>query len=222
MHAEVSTPPGPRRSPRLPLILLAGVLAVLAWSAIRPFEWVTWGLEVFPAVGGILILSLTYRRFPMTDLVYVLVALHCVVLIVGGHYTYARVPLGLWAQDAFDLTRNHYDRIGHVAQGFVPAMIAREVFLRLTPLRRGGWLVFIVVGVCMGISAAYELVEWAVAEIDSGGSQAFLGTQGDVWDTQKDMAFCLVGALAAVLTLSGWHDRQLGRLLGAASAPGPA
>lgn len=194
--------------------LLACVLALLAWSAIGPHDYETWALEVFPAVVGIAVLGATYRRFPLTALAYWLAAIHGAILIVGGHYTYALVPIGAWAREAFDLSRNHYDRLGHFAQGFVPAIIAREVLLRNTPLRRGGWLLFLVVCVCLAISAVYELVEWGVAEVDSAGSQAFLGTQGDVWDTQKDIALCGIGAVVALLTLARWHDGQLRRLDG--------
>jgi putative membrane protein len=202
-----------RPSPSLPASLLAATLVLLAWSGYKPFDYLTWGLEVFPAVLGMVILLATYRRFPLTPLVYWLVAVHMAILIVGGHYTYANVPIGNWFKETFDLSRNHYDRMAHVAQGFVPAMIAREVLLRNTPLKAGAWLFFIVLGMCMGISAVYELVEWLVAEIDSAGSQEFLGTQGDVWDTQKDMALCGVGATSAMLLLNRLHDRQLRKLL---------
>lgn len=205
---------------RLVLALLFAVLALLAWSAIRPHDYQTWALEVFPAVGGVVVLALTRKRFPLTSLAYVLIAIHCAILIVGGHYTYAEVPVGLWLRDELGLSRNHYDRLGHFAQGFVPAIIAREVMLRRTPLTRegwGGWLFFLVVCVCLAISAVYELVEWGVAEVDSGGSQAFLGTQGDVWDTQKDIALCGIGAVAALLTMGRVHDAQLRRLLSSRS-----
>jgi putative membrane protein len=194
--------------------LLGLVVLLLAWSAIRPHDYETWGLEVFPAVIGMGVLLATWRRFPLTPLLYVLIALHMALLIVGGHYTYAEVPVGKWAQQAFHLSRNHYDRLGHFVQGFVPAIIAREVFLRNAVVRRGWWLVLILLGVCMGISACYELVEWAVAQVDSGGSTAFLGTQGDVWDTQEDMAMCGIGAITALLTLSRAHDRELARIAG--------
>ncbi len=193
------------------LALLVGVLLILVWSGIAPHDYETWALEVFPAVIGIVVLGATYRRCRLTPLVYVLVALHCVVLMVGGHYTYAEVPLGNWARDAFHLDRNHYDRLGHFAQGLVPALLAREVLLRNNVVRRGWWLVVIVMSICMGISALYELLEWGVAEIDGAGSQAFLGTQGDEWDTQKDMAGCFLGAAAGLLMLSRVQDRQMGR-----------
>jgi putative membrane protein len=202
--------------------MLIGAALLLVWSGIRPKEYVTWALEVSPAVAGAAVLWATYGRFRFTPLVYVLTGLHAALLIVGGHYTYAEVPVGNWARDALDLSRNHYDRVGHFVQGFVPALITREVLLRLTPLRRGGWLFFLVTAACLGISAAYELIEWGVAEIDSGGSTAFLGTQGDVWDTQKDMALCLVGALLAQVTLSAWQDRQLAARTTGPGRPGPA
>ncbi len=214
-----------RRSTRLNLALLAIVLAVLLWSAINPYDSATWALEVAPAVLGIALILATHHRFPLTTLATILVAIHCLILIVGGHYTYAHVPLGEWARHTFDLSRNHYDRLGHFAQGFVPAILAREILLRQSPFARDAsrgaraWLFFIILAICMAISAAYELVEWAVAEIDSAGSQAFLGTQGDVWDTQKDMALCGLGALAAILTLPRLHDRQLARVAPGVTRP---
>ncbi|GJQ28602.1 MAG: membrane protein [Phycisphaerae bacterium] len=196
-------------TPRLALILLALTLALLTWSGIQPKDRVTWWLEVAPALAAMLLLAATYRRFPFTRLAYVLMFLHAALLIVGGHYTYAEVPLGLWVKDWLGLERNHYDRLGHFVQGFVPAIVAREVLLRLTPLRPGGWLAWIIVSMCTGIAALYELLEWAVAEIDQSGSAAFLGMQGDIWDTQKDMALCAVGAAVALITLSRVHNRAL-------------
>lgn len=207
-HAPAHPPPR-----RLALSLLAAVAVLLAWSAYHPHDYETWALEVFPVFFGCAVLAWTFWRFPLTPLTYCLLAIHSAILIVGGHYTYANVPIGDWFKDAFHLSRNHYDRLGHLAQGFVPAMVAREVVLRNTPLKRGGWLAFLVFCVCMAISATYELVEWAVAEIDSSGSQEFLGTQGDVWDTQKDMAFCAVGAILSPILLSRWQDRQLSKIL---------
>jgi putative membrane protein len=194
---------------RLALALLIASLLLLGWSAYKPREYLTWALEVFPAVAGIAILAATYRRFPFTPLLYWLMALHSALLIVGGHYTYSHVPLGEWFQDWLNLSRNHYDRLGHFVQGLVPAMIAREVLLRTSPLRPGGWLFTLCVCVAVAISGVYELIEWAVAEIDHAGSQEFLGTQGDIWDTQKDIALALAGALIAQLTFTRWHDRQL-------------
>jgi putative membrane protein len=193
-------------------VLLAGVVLLLGWSAYHPHDYETWVLEVFPALIGIVILLGTCRRFPMTPLVYTLIAIHAAILIVGGHYTYAEVPIGNWFKEHFHLSRNHYDRLGHFVQGLAPAMVAREVLLRNGVVKRSWWLVFILLSVCMAISACYELLEYAVAQIDSGGSTAFLGTQGDPWDTQEDMAMCGVGAVVSLATLSRWHDRQLSRL----------
>ena len=194
-----------------PGILLL-VVVVFIWSGIRPHDYFTWILEVFPAIIGIAILAATYRNFRFTTLVYVLVAAHAIILMIGGHYTYAEVPLFNWIRDEFALSRNHYDRLGHFAQGFVPAMIAREVLLRKSPLKRGGWLFFIVVSICFAISALYELFEWGVSEATGSAGDAFLGTQGDVFDTQKDMAMALVGAITSMLLLSRLHDMQLRKL----------
>lgn len=205
---------------RLPIALLAFTIALLVWSGIRPHDYPTWALEVFPAVAGLVVLIVTYRRFPLTPLAYCLIAAHMALLIVGGHYTYAEVPIGNWARDTFHLSRNHYDRLGHFIQGFTPAIIAREVLVRNQVIAKPGWLPFIVVCVCTAISGVYELVEWAVAEVDQSGSAAFLGTQGDIWDTQKDIALCLVGATLSVLMLSRCHQRQIDGL-SRASRPGP-
>ena len=197
------------RHPRLATALLCGVALLLAWSAYHPKDWFVWMLEVAPAVGAGVLLVATRKRFPLSSLAYILIAIHAAILIVGGHYTYAEVPIGNWLRDTFDLSRNHYDRLGHLAQGFIPAIVAREVLLRCTPLRPGGWLFYLVLSVTVAISGVYEIIEWLVAEFDAGGSTAFLGTQGDVWDTQKDIALCLIGTTASLLTLSGLHDRQL-------------
>lgn len=191
------------------LFLLAVVLATLAWSAVNPHDRLTWVMEVLPAIVAVLALGATYRRFPLTPLLYWLVAFHCVVLIVGGHYTYARVPLGDWVRDAFDLSRNHYDRLGHFVQGFVPAIAARELLIRTSPLKAGKWLFAVITLSCLGISAAYELIEFAAAMLTGDGAENFLGTQGDVWDTQKDMLLAGIGAIAAQLLLARPHDRQL-------------
>lgn len=189
--------------------LLAGVLAALAWSGIRPHDRFTWFLETFPVQGGIVLAVATYRRFRFTNLAYVLMALHAVLLIVGGHYTYEKVPPFDWLKEAWDLSRNHYDRLGHFAQGFVPAILAREILLRNSPLRAGRWLFFLVTCVCLSISASYELIEWWVALGTGSKADAFLATQGDVWDSQWDMALALCGALLSQWTLGRWHDRQL-------------
>lgn len=190
---------------------MGAVLLVFVWSAIKPHDYFTWFLEVFPAIIAAPILALTYRRFPLTSLAYVLIAIHAMILMVGGHYTYAEVPLFNWLRDTFHLARNNYDRVGHFAQGFVPALLAREILLRTTPLKPGKMLFFLVVCVCLAISASYELFEWAVAEATGEAADSFLGTQGDVWDTQKDMAWALCGAVVSLLTLSRWHDRMLMR-----------
>jgi putative membrane protein len=200
-----------KRSATEPLILLALTTIALVVSGINPYDRATWYLEVAPVVIGAAILVATYRRFRLTPLLYRLLFLHALVLILGGHYTYARVPLGFWAQDLFDLARNHYDRLGHFVQGFVPALLARELLLRKTPLRPGGWLFFLVVCVCLAFSATYEMVEWASAVLGGSAADDFLGTQGDVWDTQWDMFMALLGALAAQVALARVHDRELAR-----------
>jgi putative membrane protein len=184
-------------------------VGVLVWSACAPKDRATWWLEVSPALIGVAILVATQRRFPLTPLVYWAILLHAVVLMVGGHYTYAEVPLFDTLGELFGWQRNNYDKLGHFLQGFVPALIARELLLRLTPLTRGGWLNFLVVCVCMAISACYELIEWGVALVSAAAADSFLGTQGYIWDTQSDMAFALLGAIAALLLLGRRHDRQL-------------
>jgi putative membrane protein len=181
-------------------------------SAIHPRDAVTWWLEVAPVFIVAPILIATARTFPLTPLAYRLIAVHALILIVGGHYTYAEVPLGFWLQDTFDFARNHYDRIGHFAQGFVPAIIAREILLRRSPLVPGKWLAFIVCAICVAVSACYEFIEWGSAVVGGGAADAFLGTQGDVWDTQWDMLMALVGSIAAQLFLARVHDRQLANL----------
>ena len=197
---------------REPAILLVAAIVLLALSRIGALEPGTWLMEVAPILIVAPILVLTARRFPLTPLVYRLLFVHALILMVGGHYTYAKVPLGFWAQDAFSLARNHYDRLGHLAQGFVPAMLTREVLLRRSPLERGKWLGFLVVCVCLALSATYELIEWLAAVLGGSAADAFLGTQGDVWDTQWDMFMALIGAISALLLLSRAHDRQLAKL----------
>ena len=196
-------------SDREPLALLAIALAALAASGIGPYDRLTWFFEVVPVLIAAPLLWATYGRFRLTPLAYRLILLHALILVLGGHYTYARVPPGFWVQDLFDLGRNHYDRLGHLAQGFVPAILAREILLRLTPLRRGGWLFTLVLSVCLAFSAFYELLEWWSAVAIGEAANAFLGTQGDVWDTQWDMFLALSGATLAQLTLARLHDRQL-------------
>ncbi|HTF89765.1 MAG TPA: DUF2238 domain-containing protein [Planctomycetota bacterium] len=207
-------------SSRLGWTLAALVTALLAWSLVHPRDLWTWFLEVAPIFIAAPILFATRKRFPLTPLVMILIALHAAILIVGAHYTYAEVPAGFWLRDALGLARNHYDRLGHFAQGFVPAMIAREILLRKSPLVRGGWLFFLVTCVCLAISACYEFVEWWTALASGEGATAFLGTQGDVWDTQWDMFMACIGSLSAQLALGRWHDRQLTRIKAAGPAQG--
>lgn len=197
--------------PRSIWSLLFAFFVVFAWSAIRPHDYFTWFLEVVPAIIGMAVLAATYRRFRFTTLVYVLLLLHAIVLMVGGHYTYAEVPLGNWARDAFHLGRNHYDRLGHFMQGFVPALVAREVLIRRKVVERR-WLYFIVFSICMMVTAVYELFEFAVAKATGTAADAFLGGQGDPWDTQWDMTMCFIGCNMALLLMSKWHDRQMARL----------
>ena len=192
--------------------LLSLWTVALAASAYHSYDLFTWVLEVFPAVIGIGFLIVTYRRFRLTNLLYVLIFVHSLILMVGGHYSYARVPLGFWMENIFGFTRNDYDRIGHFAQGFVPAMIARELFVRHRVVRRGAWMVTVIILVCLGISAIYELFEWRTAVFSGSAAEAFLGTQGDPWDTQEDMFMAGVGASAALLLLSRVHDSALSRL----------
>lgn len=197
---------------RLELILLAIVATVFVWSGISPHDRFTWVLEVFPVILAVPILVYVYPRFRFTPLVYTLIAIHAVILMVGGKYTYAEVPLGFWAKEAFGLSRNHYDRLGHFAQGFIPAMVAREILVRRSPLGTSRWLPFVVVCFCLAFSALYELIEFWTALATGEAAEAFLGTQGDPWDTQWDMMLALIGAVTALVLLSSWHDRQLGRL----------
>ena len=205
-----------------PLILLVAGVALLLLSGIGPRDRFTWWLEVAPVLIGVPILVATYRRFPLTPLLYRLLFLHAGILMVGGHYSYAEVPLGFWVRDVFGFTRNHYDRLGHLAQGFVPATLAREILLRRTPLRPGGWLFVLVMAVCLAVSALYELLEWGAALATGEAAAAFLGTQGDPWDTQWDMFLALVGAVSAQLLLSRLHDRQLAVLTVPSDRPGRA
>jgi len=194
------------------LVLLLSLIAILAWSFINCYDFFTWILEAAPAVLGILILIIIYQRFRFTNLAYVLIWLYAIILLVGAHYTYARMPLFNWLRDTFELSRNHYDRLGHLAQGFVPAILAREILLRKSSLRQGGWLVFTVICSCLAISAVYEIFEWLVAVTSGDDAVAFLATQGDVWDTQKDMALCLIGAVTALITLTKPHNKSLKKL----------
>jgi putative membrane protein len=194
---------------REPVALLGAGAALLVWSGITPADRTTWILEVFPIFIAMPLLLATARRFPLTPLAYRLIFVHALILMLGGHYTYAQVPLGFWMQRVFGFTRNHYDRIGHLAQGFVPAIVAREILIRRSPLRAGKWLFFVVLSVCLAISACYELIEWWSALIGGSAADAFLGTQGDPFDTQADMFMALIGAIAAQVLLARVHDRQI-------------
>ena len=184
-------------------------LAVLTWSAIAPHDLTIWVLESAPAIVGALVLAFTRRRFPLTTLTYVLVLVHCVILMVGAHYTYAEVPIGNWVRDTFEHSRNNYDKLGHFVQGFIPAMIAREIVLRLQVFNFNRWRNFFIVCFCLALSAFYELIEWWTAVLAGESADAFLSTQGYVWDTQADMWTALVGAVLALLLLARWQDRQL-------------
>lgn len=186
-------------------------LAVLVWSGINPPDYSTWLLEVFPALLGAGVLWYTRHTFPLTTLVYTLILFHCIILMVGGHYTYAEVPMFNWIRDAFDMTRNNYDKVGHFAQGFIPAMVAREIVVRKRVFNDARWRNFFIVCFCLGFSAFYELIEWWVALLSAEAAESFLGTQGYVWDTQSDMAWALSGAITALLLLSKWHDQQLAK-----------
>ena len=201
-----------------------GVLVALALlrSGLAPADRTTWWLEIFPILVAAPILLVSARRFPLTPLTYSLLAIHAVILMIGGHYTYANVPLGFWARDLLGLARNDYDRLGHFAQGFVPAILVRELLLRTSPLRPGRWLFFLVTATCLAFSACYEFFEWWAAVAGGHAADAFLGTQGDPWDTQWDMFTALIGALVAQLTLSGVHDRSLSRLPGVSVGTHPA
>ena len=186
-------------------------VAVLVWSGIGPHDYPTWALEVAPAVIGGIVLWYTRASFPLTPLVYVLVLLHCIILIVGGHYTYAEVPIGEWIAEQFGQSRNNYDKLGHFAQGFVPAVVAREILVRKNVVPSARWRDFFIVSFCLGFSAFYELIEWWVALLSEEAADAFLGTQGYIWDTQSDMAWALFGAVLALVSLSTWHDAQMRR-----------
>lgn len=192
-----------------PILFSLCTLIILFVSFVLTFDRMTWVLEVFPILLGFPILFLTYKRFPFTPIIYILLVIHFVILGIGGIYTYAKVPLGYWMQDWFGFTRNHYDKIGHFAQGFVPALLTREILLRTSPLKNGKWLNFIVVSICLSISAFYELIEWWVATIQGASAEDFLGTQGDNWDAQSDMLFALIGAIVALIVFSKLHNNFL-------------
>ncbi|MFL6515336.1 MAG: DUF2238 domain-containing protein [Chthoniobacterales bacterium] len=191
------------------LALLIGVLAVMAWSAWKPHDRLTWWLETLPGMAGIIVLATTYNRFRFTTLCYICIALHMCLLCVGGHYTYAREPVFNWLRNTFHWHRNHFDRLGHFAQGFVPALIARELFIRLRVFSRPRWMPFVVLSVCLAISACYEFIEWWTALLSGSAATEFLATQGDVWDTQADMFMALIGATCALLFAAPLQDRLL-------------
>lgn len=191
---------------------LAIFFTTFAWSAIDPKDYATWALEVAPAVIGLALMALTYNSFRLTTLLYALILAHCVVLMVGGHYTYAEVPLFDDLKPLFGFERNNYDKLGHFMQGFVPAILAREILIRKRVVSSSAWRTLFILSVCLAFSAFYELIEWLVAIIAGSSSEAFLGTQGYEWDTQSDMAMALLGAVSALLTVSTMHDRQLRQL----------
>ncbi|MDZ4213103.1 MAG: DUF2238 domain-containing protein [Methylotenera sp.] len=182
---------------------------MFVWSAITPTDRLTWWLEVAPVIIALPILFFSYKHLQFTQLAYFLMLVHAIILLIGAHYTYAEVPLFDWLQDVLDLSRNYYDRVGHFVQGFVPAIIVREIMLKKSPLQQGRWLFFITCCICLSISAVYEFVEWWVAVYEGGAAEAFLGTQGDVWDTQWDMFTALIGAIVAQVALAKTHDKQL-------------
>lgn len=195
----------------LHLFLINSILIILIWSGINPFDKFTWILEVLPAIIGGFVLIIIYSKFKFTNLVYILIWVHALILIVGGHYTYAQMPLFNVIRDVFNLNRNYYDRLGHFSQGFIPAIIAREILIRNNIVTKKKWLEFIIVCICLAISASYELIEFAVAKFTGTAAEAFLGTQGDIWDTQWDMLFALIGSIVAILTLSKYHNKQLSK-----------
>ena len=195
------------------LVLCALLAGVTVWSWIDPFDRLTWWLESLPVFIGLPILWLSRRPFPLTRLVYYFLFAHAALLLVGAHYTYARVPLGFWVQDWFDFSRNNYDRLGHITQGFVPALLAREIFIRRQVVKPGRWLFFLVLCFCLAFSAFYELIEWWTAVLAGDGSTEFLGVQGDIWDAQWDMLLALLGAIAAQLLLAQRQDLQIKRLI---------
>jgi putative membrane protein len=195
-----------------PATWIAVFVGVLLWSGIEPKDTVTWMLEVAPAVIAAVVLLATHRRFPLTRLAYVLILVHCLILMVGGHYTYAEVPAGDWIRDLFEPPRNNYDKLGHLAQGFIPAIVTREVTIRLHVFNGVAWRNIFIVCFCLAVSAFYELIEWWVALLSDEAADAFLGTQGYVWDTQSDMFLALIGAVLALTLLGRIHDRQLADL----------
>jgi putative membrane protein len=189
--------------------LLMIFAAVFVWSGINPHDYFTWFLEIFPAIIGLVVLALTYKKFKLTNLLYTLILIHSIILMVGGHYTYAEVPLFDWLREAFDQGRNNYDKVGHFAQGFIPAMITREILLRHKVVNGRAWLNIFIVTMSMAISVSYEFIEWFVAELSGESAESFLGTQGYIWDTQSDMLYATIGAIMALILLSKIHDQLL-------------
>ena len=197
---------------RTVIACLTAALIVLVWSGYAPKDRGTWLMEVLPVLIALPLVVFTWKRFPLTTLLTVVITLHAVVLMIGGKYTYAEMPLFNWIRDEFHLSRNHYDRVGHFMQGFGPALVVRELLLRTSPMKSGKWLATIIIFSCLGVSAIYELIEWGAAVALGEGADAFLATQGDVWDTQKDMFMAGIGAIVAVVFFSRWHDRGLAKL----------
>jgi len=193
-------------------ILIILFFVGLIGSAINPHDYFTWILEVFPAIIGFVILLLSFRRFSFTYLTYCFILIHCWILFIGGHYTYAQVPLFNWVREVFHQTRNNYDKLGHFAQGFIPAMIVREVYIRKNIIQKKSWMPFLTVVVCMAISMCYEFLEWFVSVASGSSGDSFLGTQGDVWDTQSDMLFATIGAICMVIFMSKIQDRQINKM----------
>ncbi|MCW8897327.1 MAG: DUF2238 domain-containing protein [Flavobacteriales bacterium] len=194
------------------LILIGLFIIGLIWSGIQPFDYFTWALEVFPAILGLIILIFTFKQFQFTFLTYCFILFHSYILFIGGHYTYAEVPLFDWIKEVFDLSRNNYDKVGHFAQGFIPAMIVREIFVRNNIVTNKKWLNFIVVCICLSFSAIYEFLEWWVALFSGENAEAFLGTQGYVWDTQSDMFYATVGAITMLVLLAKIQDKNISKL----------
>jgi putative membrane protein len=201
-----------RKIDRSNIIQLLIFSAACIWSVINPRDMVTWIMEAAPALAALIILMLTYKKFRFTRLVYWCILIHCIILLIGAHYTYARVPLFDYLKDALDLSRNNYDKVGHLAQGFIPALVARELLIRTSPLRPGKWLFWIVTCICLAISAFYEIIEWWAALAFGRSAESFLGTQGYVWDTQSDMLMALIGAILAQILLSSYHDKKISEI----------
>lgn len=194
------------------VLLLIALLGLLMWSVINPKDLFTWFLEVLPALIGVAVLIYVYPKYKFSNFVYLLIFVHATILIIGGHYTYAEMPVFNWIRDTFDLSRNYYDRLGHFAQGFIPAIIAREILIRNEVINKKKYLSFIVICICLAISASYELIEFGVAKFTGDSAEAFLGTQGDIWDTQWDMLMALIGCITSLSLLSTYHDKKLNQL----------